>query len=174
MGFPLIPAIIGGVTAVKAGANFFANRGSNRQIGRDIEQVRRIGTEATGFARSAVEGFRDFDPVEGFEEELAALTRAPLEGVRAGAISRGAFRSGRAIADEQRVIGQESAALLTRRKQLQLQGLSGFSQAAGRFAEIGTGVPSGLADFEQSRIDRRNTDVSSLLQAFLASRGGSN
>lgn len=174
MGFPVIPAIIAGVGAVKAGANFFQNRSSNRRIGQDIEQVRKIGTQATGFARKAAQGFQDFDPLEGFEDELAALTRAPLEGVRANAISRGAFRSGRAIADEQRVIGQESAALLTRRKQLQLQGLSGLSQAAGQFGETGTAVPSGLIDFEQSKIDRRNTDLNSLLQAFLASRGGSN
>lgn len=173
MGFP-IAAVLGGITAVKAGANFFANRGANREIDQDIRTVRRIGGEATGFARQAVQGFQDFDPVEGFQEELAALTRAPLESVRASSISRGAFRSGRAVADEQRVIGQESAALLTRRKQLQLQGLTGLSQAAGNFAEIGTAVPSGLIDFRQSQKDRRNTDVASLLQAFLASRGASN
>lgn len=172
MGFPIIPAIIGGITAGKAVSNFFSNQGARREIDQDIGQVRRIGTQATNFARGAAEGFQDFDPLEGFEEELSALTRAPLEGVRASSISRGAFRSGRAIADEQRVIGQESAALLTRRKQLQLQGLTGLSQAAGRFAEIGTAVPSGLIDFRQSQIDRRNTESSSLLQAFLASRGG--
>lgn len=174
MGFPFIPVALGALTAGKAASNFFANRGASKEIGRDIKTVRGIGKEATGFARGAVEGFQEFDPLEGFEEELASLTRAPLEGVRASAISRGAFRSGRAIADEQRVIGQESAALLTRRKQLQLQGLTGLSQAAGRFAEIGTAVPSGLIDFRQSQIDRRNTDLSSLLQAFLASRGGGN
>lgn len=166
----LLPIVLGGLTLAKAGANFFANRGDSKLIDQRIADLRRVGAEASGFARKAAQGFQNFDPLEGFQEELSALTRAPLEATRANAISRGAFRSGRAIQDEQRVIGQSASELLTRRKQLQLQGLQGLSGAAGQVAEIGTGVASGLIDFRQSRIDRRNTDVASLLQAFLQSR----
>lgn len=166
----LIPLILGGLTIAKAGANFFANRKDRQGIDENIRNLRGVGAEATGFARTAAEGFKAFDPLEGFEGELAALTRAPLEATRASSISRGAFRSGRAVQDEQRVISQSASELLTRRKQLQLQALSGLQGAAGTIGEIGTGIESGLADFRQSRIDRRNTDASSLLQAFLASR----
>lgn len=165
-----IPAFLGGITLAKAGANFFSNRKDNKAIDQNIQNIRKIGAEATGFARQAAEGFQAFDPLEGFDEELAARTRAPLESVRASAISRGSFRSGRAVADEQRVIGQESAQLLTQRKRLELQGLAGLQGAAGTIGEVGTSVEAGLADFRQSRIDRRSTDTSKLLEAFLASR----
>ena len=178
MGFPIIAGAVLGISAAK---NFFGGRGDRRRTGEAISnlenlrpQLREAGEEATGIQREAVQGFRDFDSMAGFDEELAARTRAPLESVQARSNESGTFRSGRRIQGEQEVIGREAAGLLTARQRLQLQGLGGLSRAGAQLGEtsldfIGakSELNSGMAEFFEGRTARRNRETMDAFGLFL-------
>ena len=120
------------------------------------------------------------DDGRGFDEELAARTRLPLESIRTRANQSGTFRSGRAVQEEQRVVAQEAGALLTARQRLQLQGASGLAGAARNLSDVslaGLGAESeleaGLADYYQGRENQRSTGMMDAFQLFLQAQGSS-
>ena len=177
MGFPLIAA---GVTlGVSAAKNLFS--GDRRKAGQAISEVqalapriRSAGAEATGAARESVERFRDFDALGGFDEELAARVRAPLEAARARSNAAGRFRSGRAAQTEQEVIGREAAQLLTARQRLQLEGAAGLGGAARNLGNISldflgaeSQLQSGLAEFFEGRSARGQQGLFDAFSLFL-------
>ncbi len=182
MGFPLIAA---GVTlGVSAAKNLLS--GDRRRAGRAVNEVenlipriRNAGQEATGAARESVERFREFDALGGFDEELAARIRAPLEQLRARSNAAGRFRSGRAEQSEQEVVGREAAQLLTARQRLQLEGAAGLGSAARNLGGISldflgaeSEIQSGLAEFFEGRTGRRNQEVFDAFGLFLKSLPG--
>ncbi len=182
----ILPAIAGANLAVSAGQKLFGGRGDRRAIStgmRNLEnlrpRIRSAGAEATGAAEEAVGRFRDFDSMAGFDEELAARTRAPLEAVRTRANRSGTFRSGRAIEEEQRVIGQESAQLLTARQRLTLQSAGGMSGAARTLSDVSldalgaeSELESGLIDYRQGKENQRGAGMLDAFRLFLQTQGG--
>ena len=182
----ILPAIAGASLAISAGQKLFGGRGDRRAIGtglRNLEnlrpRIRSAGAEATGAAEEAVGRFRDFDSMAGFDEELAARTRAPLEAVRTRANASGSFRSGRRIESEQRVIGQEAAQLLTARQRLTLQSASGMAGAARTLSDVsleGLGaeseLESGMIDYRQGRVNQRDQGMFQAFQLWLQTQGG--
>lgn len=186
MAFPVLGVIAGASVGISAAKNFFGGRGDRRRTSEALSnledlrpRIRSAGSEATGVQREAIQGFRDFDPLGGFDEELAARTRAPLEAVQARSNESGTFRSGRRMQSEQRVIGQEAAQLLTARQRLQLGGLAGLSQAGAQLGEtsldfIGaeSELESGFAEFFEGRGARRNRETMDLFRLFLSQGGG--
>lgn len=182
----ILPAIAGVNLAASAGQKLFGGRGDRRAIStgmRNLEnlrpRIRAAGAEATGAAEEAVGRFRDFDAMGGFDEELAARTRAPLEGVRTRANRSGTFRSGRAIETEQRVIGQEAAQLLTARQRLQLESAGGMSRAAGTLSDVSldalgaeSELESGMIDYRQGRENQRSTGMFEAFKLWMQTQGG--
>ncbi len=182
MGFPIIPVAIG----VSAARNLIGGIADRRKSGKAIgaieelvPRIRNAGFEATGAARESVERFREFDALGGFDEELAARVRGPLESLGARSNAAGRFRSGRAAQSEQEVIGREAAQLLTARQRLQLEGAAGLGSAARNLGGISldflgaeSEIQSGLAEFFEGRTGRRNRELFDLFGAFLASQGG--
>lgn len=186
--FPLIPfpVIAAGVSLGTSIAKNIFNRGDRQRAGQAIAnlenlrpRIRSAGDEATGAARDAVEKFRDFDALGGFDEELAARVRAPLEEVQGRSQASGTFRSGRRVQSEQRVIGQEAATLLTARQRLQLQGAAGLSRAAGQLGETSldflgaeSELESGLAEFFEGRSARGQRELFDAFKLFLQTQKG--
>ncbi|KKM04701.1 hypothetical protein LCGC14_1761580 [marine sediment metagenome] len=185
MGFPVIAAIAGASVGISAAKNFFGGRGDRQRTSEAISnleslrpEIKRAGEESTGIQREAVEGFRNFDAMAGFDEELAARTRAPLESVQARSNESGTFRSGRRIQGEQEVIGREAATLLTARQRLQLQGYAGLSGAGAQLGEtsldfIGakSELESGFAEFFEGRSARRNKETMDMFRMFMQTQG---
>ena len=184
MAFPLA-VVAGAALGVSAAKNFFGGRGDRNRTNTAIEEleglrprIRNAGFEATGAARESVEKFREFDALGGFDEELAARVRAPLEQVRARSNAAGRFRSGRAEQSEQEVIGREASQLLTARQRLQLEGAAGLGGAARNMGNISldffgaeSELNSGLADFFQGRTNQRNKELSDAFGLFLKTQG---
>lgn len=182
MGFPIIPVAIG----VSAARNLIGGISDRRKSGKAIgaiealvPRIRSAGAEATGAARESVERFREFDALGGFDEELAARVRGPLEALGARSNAAGRFRSGRAAQSEQEVIGREAAQLLTARQRLQLEGAAGLGGAARNLGGISldflgaeSEIQSGLAEFFEGRTGRRNRELFDLFGAFLKTQGG--
>ncbi len=177
MGFPLIAA---GVTlGVSAAKNLLS--GDRRRAGRAVDEVENLvprirdaGREATGAARESVERFREFDALGGFDEELAARVRGPLEALRARSNAAGRFRSGRAEQSEQEVVGREAAQLLTARQRLQLEGAAGLGAAARNLGGISldflgaeSEIQSGLAEFFEGRSARDQQGFFNAFAGFL-------
>jgi hypothetical protein len=181
MAFPVLAGIALGVSA----ARNIAGAGDRRAAGRNIRavedlapRIRDAGLEATGASREAVERFREFDALGGFDEELAARIRAPLESARARGNAAGRFRSGRQAQTETEIIGREAAGLLTARQRLQLEGAAGLSNAAGNlgrqsldFIGAQSELHSGLAEFFEGRGARRNQELFSAFNTFLTQQG---
>ena len=182
MAFPLA-AISGAALGISAARNFFSgNRGKTNTAVKNLEslrpRIRSAGLEATGAQREAITRFRDFDALAGFDEELASRTRAPLEQVRDQANAAGTFRSGRAVQDQNRVVSQEAAGLLTARQRLQLQANAGLSQAGSAFGRTSldflgaeSDLESGLADFFGGKTQQGNEELFSLFKVFLSTQG---
>lgn len=182
MGFPILAGVTLGVSAAR---NFIGGASDRKKTGRAITaieqlvpRIRSAGAEATGASRDAIEKFREFDALGGFDEELAARVRRPLEELGARSNAAGRFRSGRAAQSEQEVVGREAAQLLTARQRLQLEGAQGLSSAAANFGRtsldfIGaeSEVHSGLADFFQGRTNQRNQELFGAFQNFVAAGG---
>lgn len=182
----ILPAIAGANLAVSAGQKLFGGRGDRRAIKSGIQnlesmrpRIRAAGAEATGAAEEAVGRFRDFDAMAGFDEELAARTRAPLEAVRTRANKSGTFRSGARVESEQRVVGQEAASLLTARQRLQLESAGGMAGAARTLSDVsleGLGaeseLESGLIDYRQGRENQRGAGMLDAFKLFLQTQGG--
>lgn len=181
----ILPAIAGANLAATAGQKLFGGRGDRRGANTALKnleamrpRIRNAATEATSVAEEAVGRFRDFDAMAGFDEELAARIRAPLEGVRTRANQSGTFRSGRAVEQEQRVVGQEAAQLLTARQRLQLEGARGLAGSARNLSDIslsGLGaeseLESGLADYYGGRSAQRSKGITDAFSLFLQTQG---
>ncbi len=181
----ILPAIAGANLAISAGQKIFGGKGDRRGANTALKnlenmrpRIRNAGAEATGAAEEAVGRFRDFDAMAGFDEELAARTRLPLEQIRTRANQSGTFRSGRAVESEQRAVAGEAAQLLTARQRLQLQGASGLTSASANLSDVslsGLGaeseLESGLADFYQGRSDQRSNGMTDAFSLFLQTQG---
>ena len=184
MAFPIAGAIAGATLAISAGKNFFGGGGNRRRTQEalgNIEalrpRIRSAGAEATGAARESIDAFREFDALGGFDEELAARTRAPLEAVRERSNAAGRFRSGRAEQEEQEVIGREAATLLTARQRLQLSRAEGLGGAAANFGNISldflgaeSDLESGLAEFGAAQGARSNRELFDAFRLFLSTQ----
>lgn len=115
----------------------------------------------------AYKRFAEFDPMQGYEEELSARTRPLLQGVRESAVRGGRFRGGYAQQQESRAVTETAAQMLSERQRAALAAMGGQAQAAGSLADryygATVGAPSqlysGLADyyqrFENAERDRR-------------------
>lgn len=177
MGFPLIAAGVSlGVSAAKNLLSGDRRRAGNAvsEIERLAPRIRSAGAEATGAARESVERFREFDALGGFDEELAARIRAPLESARARGNQAGRFRSGRQQQTETEIIGREAAGLLTARQRLQLEGAAGLGGAARNLGNISldflgaeSELQSGLAEFFEGRSARDQQGLFSAFSAFI-------
>lgn len=183
-GFPIIGAIAGVNLGISAAKSLFG--GGGKKAGQAVDRlealrprIRNAGTEATGVAREAVARFRDFDAMAGFDKELAARTRAPLEAVQAQAQAGGRFRSGRAAQSEQEVVGREAAGLLTARQRLQLGAAGGLASAGAQLGQTSldflgaeSDLEAGLAEFFQGQQAQSNTGLFDAFKLFLETQRG--
>ncbi|MCP4900531.1 MAG: hypothetical protein GY906_26510 [bacterium] len=183
-GFPVLGAIAGVATGISAAKKLFGGSGrkasaATNRLAALRPRIRNAGAEATGIGREAVARFRDFDAMEGFDEELAARTRAPLEAVRATSQAGGRFRSGRAVQSEQETIGREAAQLLTARQRLQLGAAGGLASAGAQlgstsldFLGAESDLEAGMAEFFEGKSQQESAGLFDAFKLFLETQRG--